>query len=336
MIYIWLQFGICVAIIALAGAKLSNYGNLIAEKTGMGGTFVGLVLLATVTSLPELITGISAVTVTQLPDLAVGAILGSCVFNLAILVVLDFLYRGESVYSKAHQGHVLSAGFGIVLIGLTGFSVLESSAGILPSLAHVGLYTPVIVVTYLIAMRTIFQYERDHRAEFVEEATERLPDITLRQASFRYGIAALVVVAAGAWLPVVGDQIAMEMGWHHSFVGTLLIAFATSAPELVVTVAALRLAALNMAIGNLLGSNLFNILLIPVVDILFLRGPILSQVSSVHAISAMSAMIMTGVFMIGLFYRASKRFYRTVGWASLILFSIYLINSYVSYIHGGQ
>ena len=111
MIYIWLQFGICVAIITVAGSKLSNYGNLIAEKTGMGGTVVGLVLLATVTSLPELITGISAVTVTDLPDLAVGAILGSCVFNLAILVILDFLYRGESVYSKAHQGTCTFRGF---------------------------------------------------------------------------------------------------------------------------------------------------------------------------------------------------------------------------------
>jgi len=335
MIYIWLQFGICVAIITVAGSKLSNYGNLIAEKTGMGGTVVGLVLLATVTSLPELITGISAVTVTDLPDLAVGAILGSCVFNLAILVVLDFLCRGESVYSKAHQGHVLSAGFGIVMIGFSGFSVLESSAGILPSLAHIGLYTPVIIVAYLLAMRTVFHYERDHRAEFVEEASERLPDISLRQASVRYGVAALVVVAVGAWLPIVGDQMAQEMGWHHSFVGTLLIAFATSAPELVVTVAAIRLAALNMAIGNLLGSNLFNILIIPVIDVLYLKGPILSHVSSVHAISAMSAMIMTGVFIIGLFYRARTRFYRTVGSASLILFSLYLINSYVIYIHGG-
>lgn len=335
MIYIWLEFGFCVAIIAIAGSKLSRYGNVIAEKTGMGGTFVGLVLLAAVTSLPELITGISAVTLAKVPDIAIGAILGSCVFNLAVLVVLDFLYRGESVYSRAHQGHVLSAGFGIVLVGFTGFSVLESTAGLLPSVAHIGLYTPVILITYLLAMRTVFQYEKDHRAEFVEEATERLPEITLRQAGFRYGVAALFVVAVGAWLPIIGDQMATAMGWKQSFVGTLLIAFATSAPELVVTVAALRLAALNMAIGNLLGSNLFNILIVPVVDILYREGPILSHVSSVHTVSAMSAMIMTGVFIIGLFYRARTRFYRTVGWASLILFSIYLINSYIIYIHDG-
>jgi cation:H+ antiporter len=103
----------------------------------------------------------------------------------------------------------------------------------------------------------------------------------------------------------------------------------------VVTITALRLGALNMAIGNLLGSNLFNIAIVSVVDLLYLKGPILSNVTSVHAVSAMSAMIMTGIFVIGLFYRARTRLYRTVGWASLILFSVYLINSYILFIHGG-
>ncbi len=127
-------------------------------------------------------------------------------FNLALLVILDFLYREQSVYSKAHQGHVLSAGFGIVVIGFTGFSVLESTVGVLPSLGSVGLYTPVIIVSYLLAMRTVFRYERDHRAEFVEEATEHMPEVSLRTAAIQYGLAALVVIAAGAWLPVVGEQ----------------------------------------------------------------------------------------------------------------------------------
>jgi len=335
MLLIWLQFAVCVALITLAGYRLSIYGSVIAERTGMGDTVVGLVLLATVTSLPELITGVSAVTLADAPDLAIGSLLGSCVFNLALLVILDFLYRGESVYSKAHQGHVLSAGFGIVVVGFTGFCVLEGTEGILPTVGHIGIYSPVIAVSYLLAMRTVFRYERDHRAEFVEEATGQMPPFTLQQASARYAIAALVVVAAGAWLPFIGEQISREMGWNQSFVGTLLIAFATSAPELVVTIAALRLGALNMAIGNLLGSNLFNIAIVSVVDLLYFKGPILSKVSGVHAVSAMSAMIMTGIFIIGLFYRARTRFYRTVGWASLMLFTVYLINSYILFIHGG-
>lgn len=335
MLLIWFEFAVCVGVITVAGYQLSRFGNVIADRTGMGGTFIGLVLLATVTSLPELITGISAVTLADVPDIAVGSVLGSCVFNLALLVILDFLYREESVYSKAHQGHVLSAGFGVVLIGLTGFAVLESAVAVVPPLAHVGLYSPVIFASYLLAMRTVFQYDRDHRADYVEEATGLMPDVSLRDASLRYMAAALVVVAAGAWLPVVGSQMAQVMGWQHSFVGTLLIAAATSAPELVVTLSALRLAALNMAIGNLLGSNLFNIAIVPVIDALYVKGPILSHVSGVHAVSALSAMIMSGIFVIGLFYRARTRLYRTVGWASLILLSIYLLNSYVLFIHGG-
>jgi len=106
-------------------------------------------------------------------------------------------------------------------------------------------------------------------------------------------------------------------------------------PELVVTITALRLGALNMAIGNLLGSNLFNIAILAIVDLVYLKGPILSYVSGVHAVSAMSAMIMTGIFIIGLFYRAQTRLYRTVGWASLMLLSVYLINSYILFIHNG-
>ncbi|MDP2025101.1 hypothetical protein [Sulfuriferula sp.] len=113
---IWLQFILCMALIGFAGTKLSRYGDIIADKTGMGGTWVGLVLMASVTSLPELITDISAVTVADAPNIAIGDVLGSCVFNLAFLVVVDFLYRGESVYTRASQGHILSAGFGVVLL----------------------------------------------------------------------------------------------------------------------------------------------------------------------------------------------------------------------------
>ena len=86
---VWLQFILCVVIITIAGIKLSQYGDAIADKTGLGGTWIGVILLATVTSLPELVTGISAVTYANAPDIAVGDVLGSCVFNLLIIVILN-------------------------------------------------------------------------------------------------------------------------------------------------------------------------------------------------------------------------------------------------------
>lgn len=329
---IWLQFILCMALIGFAGTKLSRYGDIIADKTGMGGTWVGLVMLAGVTSLPELATGISAVTVAHAPNIAIGDVLGSCVFNLAILVVVDFLYRGESVYTRASQGHILAAGFGVILIGFVGFSLLLG--GKAPSIGHVGLYSPLIVLIYLLAMRTVYRYEQRQMAEYVEERAERYPQISLHQALLRYAAAAVVVVAMGLWLPLLGSEIAVARGWHQSFVGTLLVAAATSAPELAVTISAVRIGALDMAVANLLGSNLFDILIVAVDDIFFLDGPILSHVSPLHVVTTMSAMIMTGTAIIGLLYRPPGRLFKSVGWVSLFLFSIYLLNSYVMFIHG--
>lgn len=96
----WGKFAICVALIAVAGPALARYGEIIAQKTGLSRSWVGLLLLATATSLPELFTGVSAVTAANAPNIAVGDALGSCIFNLAILVVLDALNRDESVFSR--------------------------------------------------------------------------------------------------------------------------------------------------------------------------------------------------------------------------------------------
>lgn len=329
----WIQFAACLVLIGWGGFQLSRYGDVIAEKTGMGGTWIGLILMASVTSLPELITGVSATAIANTPDIAVGDVLGSCVFNLLIIVVLDFLYRRESVYTRASQGHVLSAGFGVVLIGFAGFNILLSHSGTLPVLGHVGIYTPIIIVMYAVAMRTVFRYEREHISATAEGAAERYPGLTLKQANLNYAGAAAVVVTAALWLPFVGKTIATLMGWHQSFVGTLFVAFATSVPEVAVTIGALRIGAIDMAIANVLGSNLFDILILAIDDLLYIPGPLFSFVSSVHAVTAFSAMMMTGVAIIGLLYRPKTRVFKTVGWASLFLFSLYLLNAYVIFLY---
>lgn len=332
---VWLEFGACAVLIALAGWRLSLYGDVIAEKTGLSGSWIGIVLLASVTSLPELATGLSAVTAAGAPNIAVGDVLGSCVFNLAILVVLDFIHRGESIYTKAGQGHILSAGFGVLLLGFIGFSLLLAQKMDGPSLAHVGIYSPAIVVLYLLSMRVVFSYEKRQMAAYAEEAVERYPHLTLSQAIARYSLAALVVVGAGTWLPFIGKDIAALYNWHASFVGTLFIAAATSLPELAVTLSAMRLGALDMAIANLLGSNLFNLLILAIDDAFYLNGPLLGHVSATHAVSVMSALAMTGAVIVGLLYRPPGRLFRTVGWISVLLLLVYVLNAYVLFRFGG-
>lgn len=331
---VWLSLLACLAVIGFAGVRLSRYGDIIAEKTGWSRGWVGLILLASVTSLPELVTGISAVTVADVPDIAVGNILGACVFNLGFIVVLDFLYRKESIYTRAHQGNVLSAGYGIALIGFAGFSLLLHRDAAIPSLGHVGFYSPVILLLYFLAMRSLYRYELAQVSEYVEDRVELHPEISLRQAVRGYALASLAVVAAGIWLPYIAADLAEAMGWKQSFVGTLFVAAVTTTPEVVVTVAALRMGAIDLAIGNLFGSNLFNIAILALDDIFYLQGPLLAHVSISHAASAFSAMMMSGLAVVGLVLRPSSRIFRTVSWVSLLLFVIYLLNTLFLYLYG--
>lgn len=327
----WLQLGGCLLVIGFAGFQLSRYGDAIAEKAGLSRSWVGLALIAVVTSLPELATGVSSVTAARVPDIAVGDVLGSCVFNMLILVVLDFLYRREPVYTRARQGHIVSAGFGTALIGFAGFSLLFYHDTTALALGHVGLYSPLIVLLYAFAVRALFRYEREQVSKFVEEEVAH-PDLTLKGAIFGYAVAGLIVVLAGIWLPFIGNDLAREMGWTQSFVGTLLVATVTSTPEVVVTVAALRLGAVDLAIGGLLGSNLFNIVILSVDDVFYTAGPLFAGVSNVHAASAFSAMMMNGVATVGLMLRPKPRVFRAVSWVSLFLIAVFLLNMLFLYL----
>jgi len=327
---VWVQFAICLILIGVAGTRLALYADAIAEKTGMGGSWVGVVLLASVTSLPELATGISSVTVAGVPDIAVGDILGSCVFNLFILAILEMMIRSESIYRKASQGHILSSGFGIILIGIIGLGIILSAGEGKVAVGHVGVYSFVLVGFYIFSMRTVFRFEKQLAEELTSQVPENYAHMTLRQTLLRYLGAALVVVFAGIWLPFIGAELAVQMQWNESFVGTLFVAFVTSLPELVVTIAAVRIQALDMAVGNVLGSNLFNTVIIAVDDLFYLPGPLLADVEQSHIISALVAIAMTGVVVVSLFYR-TRRMRHVVSWSGLTLIALYILNAYTQY-----
>lgn len=330
---LWLQLLLCLAVIGYAGYFLSHYGDIIAEKSGISASWIGLILLSTATSLPELVTGISSVTFAGAPDIAVGDVLGSTVFNLTILVMLDALYKKETLYSKAAQGHILSASLGTLLIAFAGFSLLLDHAGLSPVLGHVGFYSPFIAVVYLVAIRAVYSYEHRTLAEYTGESVERYPGVTLRSAIKGYAWASGAVVAAGSWLPFVAKDISDMMGWGQSFVGTLLVAAVTSAPEAAVTISALRIGALDMAIANLLGSNLFDIVILAIDDLFYVDGPLLANVDASHALTALTAVMMSALVAVGLVFRPQGRVVLGLTWVSLALFMLYVLNSWILFEH---
>lgn len=332
MALVWLQFFLCLAVIAMAGYKLCRYADVIAEKSGLSSSLIGVVLLATVTSLPELASGISSVTIAQVPDIAAGNILGACLLNLLFIAVLDFLLRGESIYRRVSTGHILTAAFGMILTAYIGMSMLVATQVQAWRLAHIGVATPVVLLFYCLAMYMIHRFERGQMDLREQEQAEQYASISFRRAILGYALSALLVVLAALWLPFVARQLAEVMGWAQSFVGTMLVAAATTVPEAAVTLSALRIGAFDMAIANLLGSNLFNLMILAIDDLFYMQGPFWAAVSGVHVITAFVAVMMGGVVVLGLFLRPGARLFHTVGWASLALIALYTLNGIYLYL----
>jgi cation:H+ antiporter len=327
---LWLQFAACTGIILVSGTYLSKYGDVIAEKTGLGKTWIGVVLMASVTSLPELVTGTSSVAIFDLPDIALGDVLGSCMFNILILALLDFLNGSGSISTKAHQGQVLTAAFGILLLGL--FNISLFGAANIASVGWVGAYSFVFAAIYLVAMRAVFSYEKKRIAELVEAVAEeiRYEKISKGKAYQMYGANALLTIGAATYLPHIGDEIAQVTGLGQTFVGSAFIAVSTSLPEIVVSIAALKMGAVDMAFGNIFGSNLFNILILAIDDLVYTKGPILSHVSPNHLVSSNAAIVMTAIATIALTYRAGRKWY-FFAWDSVAILAVYLFALVVLY-----
>ena len=324
-----IQFIICTVIILYSGKELSKYGDIIAEKTGLGRTWIGVVLMASITSLPELITGISSVAIFNLPNLAAGDILGSCMFNILILALLD-IGHPVPVSTRAHYGNVLSGSFGILLLGLVGGAIFTKTS--LPSIGWIGIYSLVFILVYLLAIKIVFLYEQKRISEFAQEIAEELQyrSVSRKKAFSRYAINALIIIVAATYLPYIGKEIVDLTGLSQTFVGTIFIALSTSLPEVVVCVYAIKFEAIDMAFGNLFGSNLFNIAILGVDDIFYTKNALLTNVSNNNILTALTTIMMTSIILIGLTYRAIKKPF-AFSWDSLGIIVIYLGATIVLY-----
>lgn len=333
MIY-WAGYAACTMLIVFSGSKLSRYGDVIAVKTGLGRTWIGVILMASVTSLPELITGLGSVTYAGVPDIAVGDVLGSCAFNLLILALLDLFQRPVPLSAHAHHGHTLSAAFGILLLCVATMGLLLQMR--LPPVGWIGVYSLLFLGIYLVAMRTIFVYEKKRIAAFAKERSGEpgYEEIPMRSAAWKYALHAGVIILAASALPLVGRGLAETTALGQTFVGNIFIAASTSLPEVVVCLAAVRMGAVDMAVGNLLGSNVFNVgLILAADDVLFAPGAILSFVDPAHAAPAMAAAAMSAIAVLGFTYRAEKK-RLWLGWDSIGMLAVYLANLLILYFTG--
>jgi len=333
MFLIWLQFFIGAFIIVVSGARLCFYADIISEKLRLSKVLIGIILLGIVTSLPELATSLASSIKLDSVDLALGNVLGSNNFNLLIIVILDFLYKTGSITSRTDSSrfHIVSAIWSLALLIIVILSIIINSQFKIFSIGNIGLGSILIALIYIIAIKLISQSKTEESnlgtaSENSEISTPR--KVTLSRAGLCFLIASIFVVASGMWLASIGDQIAQMTGWGQTFVGSIFLAMATSFPELVVSIAALRLGSIDMSFGNIFGSNMINLFIIPINDIVYRKGAILSFGSTNHILTIALAIFLTFIVIIGL-TKKKKNTFLHLGWDTRIMLVSYILGTYI-------
>ena len=306
------------AVVVVAGTALARSGDVIAARTRLGGLWVGSIFLALATSLPELATDIAAVRLGQ-PDLAAGDLFGSSMANMLILSLITLLPAGRELFARATLDHALYAALAIVLTCMAAAIILVAPP---MTIAGVGPGSFALLALYLAGTRAIFRHttiapEAAATAEIQavpsEHATEPAgapspPDEPpLRPAIIRFIAASVFILAAAPLFARSSHQLAVITGLGTTFVGTWLVGFATSLPELVTSIAAVRLGAYDLAVGNLFGSNALNMSIFVVLDGVH-GGSLLADVAPAHVISALVAIALMAGGLAALVYRARRRF----------------------------
>ena len=262
----------------------------------------------------------------KVPNLAAGAVLGSCLFNLMLIAVMDLTYQPGRVLAKAQDVHILSAGLGVLLLGLVAMGVLIGPVLNGFGILGVSLLSIAIAVLYALGGKMIAGLEKERVGEVLAKEAKELnyADISKGRAMFVFAASGVAVIVLGIWLASIGDRLADTTGLSRSFVGNLFLAASTSLPEIAASLAAVRLGAIDLAIGNVLGSNLFNVLLLSVYDLADGRANFWASLNNANGFAAVMTMMMTGVVIISLMYRASPRTPSRISWDGVALIMMYM------------
>ena len=184
------------------------------------------------------------------------------------------------------------------------------------------------MVLYILMVRGIFQFEQNQKSQSEEE---QYGAVSLKATLWKFSIASVIVIGAAMWLPKIGEEIAVMTGLANTFVGTLFLATTTSFPELVVTITAWRIGAKDMAIADILGSNLFDLLIVAIDDAFYLKGPLLSDVNPAHILTGTIAIMMTGVVTVGLSSNTNRKTFRVINWDALAIIGLFLTGLFFLY-----
>jgi cation:H+ antiporter len=342
------EFLIAAVIVIISGSRLTGLADRISDELQLAKGWVGALLLATVTSMPEVVASGTSVLVGT-PDLAFGNIFGSCCFNLALITILNGVVGRGSILSRAESVHTFSASYGVILlamglIALGGAPMVKQWLPLGPLDEYLGMqvfewsYCGLIALTYLCGMRMLHRLGRDSGVESAGPKRERSHP---KEAYVKVALWAVVIIISAIWMTKTGDVIAQypfviggkERVLGATFVGAFFLAIATSLPEVTTGIAAVRIGQLEMALGNIFGSNMFNVFVIPIAkcftlvggsELLFFADDDAGGERTKNILAASLAMLLTGIVVVSLISRGRKQVFG-MGADSVLIGIAYLL-----------
>ena len=320
---IWITFIAIAAVIIFAGARLSTLAEKLAELLNISSSTIGLLLVSIITSLPELSTSLGAALKVGQPNLAAGNTLGSDLFNLMIIALCDLVFRKKGLLRQA--GHRIAPLVHYLLL----ISALLLTLTLPNSIAIAGLHFNIgslgVVILYLFIFFSTHKRGGEHHSPAPPENRSALGKTVIQ-----FSMASLVIVVAGILLAQTGDRIAEQTGLEQSFVGTLFLALATSLPELTVSITAMKIGAFDLMIGNILGSNMFNVFVLAITDLAYRTEALHIPETINPGLLAVAGCAIGMTLISGIAIRQKKKA-RFVAWESAAITALYLTGLFALY-----
>lgn len=331
-------FAVSAIAVWIAGTKVARYADTIAVKSGIGHIAIGMVLLGGVTSLPEVAISIFSA-IADNPTLAVNNLLGGVAMQRAILAGVDgFIGRDALTVIAASPAVLLQAALGAFILIAVAAAVSIGDTQIF----GIGAWSWAVLALYIFSIWTISTSKGrkpwipQDMESYASEQTDTRKDPpenrggSLKSVVVKTVVAAVVILIAGFFLSRTADAIAVQTGLGLNFVGAVLLAVATSLPELSTVISAVRLRQYEMAISDILGTNLFNVALIFLVDAVYLGKPVLNGVGKFSLVASLLGALLTMIYLIGLVERRNRTIGR-MGIDSLATLVVYFAGLFVLY-----
>lgn len=314
-------------VIGITGTLIARFADELAVRTGLGEAVMGAVFIGASTSLPGIVTSVAAAAESH-PQLAAGNALGGIAAQIAFLCVADLAYRKANLeYAAASVANLLQ---GVLLIALLSLPLVAVA---LPpwTVAGVSPISFLVLIGYLAGLKLITGAgERPMWRPLRTRGTQREENEkpgkvrgSTRAIWLRFGALAVIMVFAGYAVSQAGIEIAGRTGLSETAVGALFTAIVTSLPELVIAVAAVRQGALNLAVGDIIGGNCFDVLFLAASDVAYREGSLYLHFSSGEVYLTSASILMTAILLLGMLYR-QKQGFAGIGFESTLVMLIYI------------